>query len=91
LSEGEVAHTLTTMRRLIVQILLRACETQDLLRLDYLTHSHRLADWSARLDERWDTGIWKESPGACPALTYDHVAAPDLETGGRPAQQEKQP
>jgi len=53
-----VTHTLIHMRRLIVTALLRACELQDLLRLDYLTGSHRLADWSARLDERWHTNVW---------------------------------
>lgn len=47
------------MRRLIVLALLYACEVQDKLRLDYLTHSHILASWSAELDERWDTDVWQ--------------------------------
>jgi hypothetical protein len=46
------------MRRLTVLTLLKLCEPQDLLRLDHITHSHRLATWSADLDERWDTGVW---------------------------------
>ena len=47
------------MRRLIVLALLYACELQDRLRLDYLTHSHHLSSWSADLDERWGTGVWQ--------------------------------
>jgi hypothetical protein len=47
------------MRRLIVLALVKACELQDWLRLDYLTHSHILASWSADLDERWATGVWQ--------------------------------
>ena len=53
-----MAHTLINMRRLLVITLLWLCEAQDWLRLDYLTHSHKLAGWSADLDERWHTGVW---------------------------------
>lgn len=48
------------MHRLIVILLLRLCELTDWLRLDRLTYSHRLADWSNTLDVRWKTGVWKE-------------------------------
>lgn len=47
------------MKRLIVATLLKACELQDTLHLDHITHSHRLAEWSAILDKRWNTGVWK--------------------------------
>jgi hypothetical protein len=46
------------MRRALVHALIWACELQDWLRLDRITHSHRLAVWSADLDERWNTGVW---------------------------------
>lgn len=45
-------------KRLIVLLLLKLCELHDRLRLDYITLSHRLADLSADLDERWNTGVW---------------------------------
>jgi hypothetical protein len=51
------------MRRLIVQTLLWGCNLHDLLRLDYLAERHTLADWSARLDERWHTGVWETPQG----------------------------
>lgn len=47
------------LKRLIVIALVRACDVQDWLRLDYLTHSHRLAHWSSLLDERWETNVWR--------------------------------
>lgn len=46
-------------KKAIVWVLIHACELQDALRLDHLTHTHILATWSAELDEHWDTGIWK--------------------------------
>lgn len=52
------------MRRLIVTTLERLCTGLDYLGVDYLTRSHRLADWSADLDERWHTGVWTEATGA---------------------------
>lgn len=49
------------MRRLIVKALLAACNITDTLGLDRITHRHRLADWSADLDERWNTGVWEKA------------------------------
>lgn len=49
---------MTLWRRIIVHTLHWACELQDRLHLDQLTHSHILASWSADLDERWNTHIW---------------------------------
>lgn len=46
------------MRRLFVIALVKACDAHDWLRIDHLTHEHRLADWSLALDTRWDTGVW---------------------------------
>jgi hypothetical protein len=47
------------VHRLIVLALLRACDLTDWLRLDYLTHRHRLSEWALALDDRWNTGVWE--------------------------------
>lgn len=47
------------MRRLLVIILVKLCDVHDLLRIDRITHGHRLADWSLALDTRWNTGVWQ--------------------------------
>jgi hypothetical protein len=49
------------MKRAIVHALLWACELHDWLHIDHLTHRHTLAEWSAALDERWNTNVW--NPG----------------------------
>lgn len=48
------------MRRWIVAALERLCSLADAAGLDTRC---RLADLSARLDERWGTGVWTEPDG----------------------------
>lgn len=45
-------------RRFVVIWLERLCTGLDLIGYDHLTHKHRLALLSDRLDEQWNTGVW---------------------------------
>jgi hypothetical protein len=60
----------SSVRRLIVVGLERACTVVDRLTPDVRWwlpgRVCRLAEWSYRLDERWETGVWEDASEEVP-------------------------